>query len=72
MSLAGSEVLEKEHIQVETCLEQWFSNLSNGILLYIMFSLKSQEIKDLFVLKLGKEHWELCQQANCPLLAPEL
>lgn len=54
MSCQRSEILEKEHIQAENCLEQWFSNLSSGILLYILSSSKSQEIKDLFLLKLGR------------------
>lgn len=62
MSCQRSEILEKEHIKGENCLEQWFSNFSSGILLYILSSLKSQEIKRSIV-EVGKEHWELHQQA---------
>lgn len=70
MSCQRSEILEKEHVQAENCLEQWFSNLSSGILLYILSSLKSQEIKDLFLLKLGRSTGN--STSKPPLLAPEL
>ena len=72
--------VEKEHVQAENLLEQWFSNFSSGVppvfcfcffFLTMHVTLESHEMKDLFMLiEVGEEHLELCL-LNFPLLAPE-
>jgi hypothetical protein len=63
MSCQRSDILEKEHIQAENCLEQWFSNFEQWYPFIHFVFLEVPGNKRSFLIEVGKEHWELHQQA---------